>query len=93
MSSGVISIGPEHRVVIMNRRAEEILGMAARDVLNRDLRALPSPLGDLLFETLSRGRSVTRSETQLADLAHCAFAFDNSGWVMPSWRARSMTAV
>jgi nitrogen-specific signal transduction histidine kinase len=53
-------------VVIMNRRAEEILGMAARDVLNRDLRALPSPLGDLLYETLSRGHSVTRSEIQLA---------------------------
>jgi nitrogen-specific signal transduction histidine kinase len=66
MSSGVISIGPEQRVVIMNRRAEEILGMAARDVLNRDLRALPSPLGDLLYETLSRGRSVTRTEIQLA---------------------------
>ena len=66
MSSGVISIGPEQRVVIMNRRAEEILGMAARDVLNRDLRVLPSPLGDLLYETLSRGRSVTRSEIQLA---------------------------
>ena len=55
MSSGVVTIGPEQRVVIMNRRAEEILGMAARDVLNRDLRVLPSPLGDLLFETLSRG--------------------------------------
>jgi nitrogen-specific signal transduction histidine kinase len=66
MSSGVITIGPEQRVVIMNRRAEEILGMAARDVLNRDLRALPSPLGDLLFETLSRGRSATRTEIQLA---------------------------
>lgn len=66
MSSGVVSIGPEQRVVIMNRRAEEILGMAARDVLNRDLRVLPSPLGDLLFETLSRGHSVTRSEIQLA---------------------------
>jgi PAS domain S-box-containing protein len=66
MSSGVITIGPEQRVVIMNRRAEEILGMTAHDVLNRDLRALPSPLGDLLYETLSRGRSVTHSEIQLA---------------------------
>jgi signal transduction histidine kinase/DNA-binding response OmpR family regulator len=66
MSSGVVTIGPEQRVVIMNRRAEEILGMAARNVLNRDLRVLPSPLGDLLFETLSRGHSVTRSEIQLA---------------------------
>jgi len=66
MSSGVVTIGPEQRVVIMNRRAEEILGMTARDVLNRDLRVLPSPLGDLLFETLSRGHSVTRTEIQLA---------------------------
>jgi signal transduction histidine kinase len=66
MSNGVITIGPEERVLIMNRRAEEILGMAASDVLNRDLRALPSPLGDMLFETLSRGRTVTRAEVQLA---------------------------
>jgi signal transduction histidine kinase len=66
MASGVITISPEQKVVIMNRRAEEILGMAARDVLNRDLRVLPSPLGDLLFETLTRGRTVTRSEVQLA---------------------------
>jgi nitrogen-specific signal transduction histidine kinase len=35
-------------------------------VLNRDLRVLPSPLGDMLFESLSRGRSVTRVEVQLA---------------------------
>jgi nitrogen fixation/metabolism regulation signal transduction histidine kinase len=58
MSNGVITIGPDERVVIMNRRAEEILGMAARDALNRDLRVLPSPLGDLLFETLTRGRAI-----------------------------------
>ena len=60
MSNGVITIGPDERVVIINRRAEEILGMAARDALNRDLRVLPSPLGDLLFETLTRGRAVHR---------------------------------
>jgi PAS domain S-box-containing protein len=66
MSNGVITIGPDERVVIMNRRAEEILGMAARDALNRDLRVLPSPLGDLLFETLTRGRAIHREEVQLA---------------------------
>lgn len=66
MSNGVITISPEEKVVMMNRRAEEILGMAARDVLNRDLRVLPSPLGDLLFETLTRGRSLNHSELQLA---------------------------
>jgi nitrogen-specific signal transduction histidine kinase len=65
MSNGVITISPDEKVVMMNRRAEEILGIPARDVLNRDLRMLPSPLGDLLFETLSRGRALNRSEVQL----------------------------
>lgn len=66
MSNGVLTIGPDERVVIMNRRAEEILDIPARDVLNRDLRVLPSPLGDMLFETLSRSRAVNREEVQLA---------------------------
>ena len=66
MSNGVITIAPDETVVIMNRRAEEILGMSAKDVLNKDLRILPSPLGDLLFETLSRRRSANRTEVQLA---------------------------
>ena len=66
MSNGVITIGPDETVVIMNRRAEEILGSAAADVLHKDLRSLPSPLGDLLFETLTRSRSVTRIEVRLA---------------------------
>ncbi|HET8577552.1 MAG TPA: GAF domain-containing protein [Methylomirabilota bacterium] len=66
MSNGVITIGPDETVVIINRRAEEILGMAAKNVLGRDLRVLPSPLGDLLYETLTRGRAVTRAEMHLA---------------------------
>jgi PAS domain S-box-containing protein len=66
MSNGVITIAPDETVVMMNRQAEEILGMSAKDVLNRDLRVLPSPLGDLLFETLSRGRLVNRAEVHLA---------------------------
>jgi signal transduction histidine kinase len=66
MSSGVITIDPDERVVAINRRAEEILGMPARDVLHYDLRVLPSPLGDMLFEALSKGRPVARTEVQLA---------------------------
>jgi len=66
MSSGVITIGPDQKIVAINGRATEILGMPARDVLHHDLRVLPSPLGDMLFEALSKGRSVTRSEVQLA---------------------------
>ncbi|HEY7517409.1 MAG TPA: GAF domain-containing protein [Methylomirabilota bacterium] len=66
MSSGVITIGRDHRVGTMNRRAEEILGMSAQAVIRQDLRVLPSPLGDLLFDTLSSGRPQPRTEIQLA---------------------------
>jgi nitrogen-specific signal transduction histidine kinase len=66
MSSGVITIDPDEKVVAINGRASEILRMPTREVLHRDLRVLPSPLGDMLFEALSRGRSVTRVEVQLA---------------------------
>ncbi|MEX2224702.1 MAG: PAS domain-containing protein [Candidatus Rokuibacteriota bacterium] len=66
MSSGVITIDPDQKVVAINGRAAEILGMPPGEVLQRDLRVLPSPLGDMLFEALSKGRSVTRVEVQLA---------------------------
>ena len=66
MSSGVITIDPDEKVVAINGRAAEILGLSAREILNRDLRVLPSPLGDMLFEALTKGRSVTRAEVHLA---------------------------
>ncbi len=66
MSSGVITIGRDQRVGTMNRRAEEILALSATSVVNEDLRALPSPLGDMLYDTLRSGRSVARTEIQLA---------------------------
>src|SRR5262249_35401671 len=56
----------DQRVGTMNRRAEEILGLSAHAVVHQDLRVLPSPLGDLLFDTLSSGRAMPRTEIQLA---------------------------
>lgn len=66
MSSGVITIGRDHTVGLMNRRAEEILAIPAQGVIGQDLRVLPSPLGDILFDTLTSGNGATRSEVQLA---------------------------
>src|SRR5260370_34885453 len=66
MSSGVITIDPDEKVVAINGRAAEILGLSAREVLNGDLRVLPSPLGDMLFEGRAQGRSVTASAVHLA---------------------------
>jgi nitrogen fixation/metabolism regulation signal transduction histidine kinase len=65
MSSGLITIDRDERVSIMNRRAEQTLGLAADAILNRALRVLPSPLGDLLYESLRTSRRSERVEIQL----------------------------
>jgi PAS domain S-box-containing protein len=66
MSSGVVTIGRDQRVTTLNRRGEEILDLSAALVVGQDLRVLPSPLGDMLYDTLASGRPVARSELQLA---------------------------
>jgi signal transduction histidine kinase len=66
MSSGVITIGRDQRIGTINRRAEQILQLSGADVVKEDLRALPSPLGDMLFDTLRTGRAAGRHEIQLA---------------------------
>src|SRR5207249_616843 len=66
MSSGVITIGRDQRVGTMNRRAAEILDLPAQTVVGEDLRVLPSPLGDMLYDTLRSGRAVTGADLQLA---------------------------
>ncbi len=65
MSSGVVTIGRDHRIGTFNRRAEEILGLRAADVVRQDLRRLPSPLGDMIYEALSTGRTLPTTEIQL----------------------------
>ena len=66
MSSGVVTIGRDQKVGTLNRRAEEILDLSAAVVVGQDLRILPSPLGDMLYDTLASGRPAARSEIQLA---------------------------
>jgi nitrogen-specific signal transduction histidine kinase len=66
MSSGVISIGTDERIRIFNHRAAEVLGKAAAEMLYEDLRQIPSPLGDLLYETLHQGMAYHKYEVVLA---------------------------
>ncbi|MGH8071814.1 MAG: GAF domain-containing protein [Candidatus Entotheonellia bacterium] len=66
MSSGVISIGADERIRIFNHRAAEILGKTPAEVLHEDLRRIPSPLGDLLYETLHHGMTYHKCEIVLA---------------------------
>jgi nitrogen-specific signal transduction histidine kinase len=65
LQSGAITIDAGGRVTRFNHRAEEILKLSLGDVLGQDLRTLPSPLGDLLYETIRAGRELRLVEVQL----------------------------
>jgi nitrogen-specific signal transduction histidine kinase len=66
MSSGVISIDQEEKIRLCNHRAAQILGTTWADMVHQDLRSLPSPLGDLLYETLCDGKTYNNYEVVLA---------------------------
>jgi nitrogen-specific signal transduction histidine kinase len=66
MSSGVVAIGLDERVSTMNRRAAEILQLSAEATIGQDLRVLPSPLGDMLYQALRTGHPRPATEIQLA---------------------------
>ena len=65
LQSGAITIDAAGRVTRFNRRAEQILELSLGDVLGQDLRVLPSPLGDLLYETMRGGRELRLVEVEL----------------------------
>jgi nitrogen-specific signal transduction histidine kinase len=65
LQSGAITIDAAGRVTRFNRRAEQILDLSLGDVLGQDLRVLPSPLGDLLYDTMRGGRELRLTEVQL----------------------------
>lgn len=65
LASGAVTIDVGGRVTLMNRRAEDILGLPRDQVIGQDLRSLPSPLGDLLYETVRGGRELRREEVSL----------------------------
>ena len=65
MSSGVINIDRGEKVTFFNRRAGEILGKDASETLGKDLRHLPSPLGDMLFEALRGGKTYRKHTVEL----------------------------
>src|SRR6266511_2770753 len=63
--ASLITIGTDEKIRIFNHRAAEILGKPSTETLNEDLRNLPSPLGDLLYETLQRGVAYHKHEVVL----------------------------
>lgn len=68
MNSGVIAIDAEERIITFNPRAGEILALTPQHIIGRDLRLLPSPLGDLLYETLITGKARRKEEFEPASI-------------------------
>ncbi len=70
-TSGVISINVEQKITTCNPRAQKILNLdKSPDLRGKDIRKLPSPLGDLLFETLTQGTSHERKEIYIPAIKH-----------------------
>jgi nitrogen-specific signal transduction histidine kinase len=65
MNSGVITIDAEQKISVVNKKASEILALDGDKLIGKDLRNIPSPLGDILFETLSMGSIFNRYEATL----------------------------
>ena len=66
MGSGVITIGTDEKIRVYNHRAAEFLAKPGAEMIDEDLRHLPSPLGDLLYETLVHGVSYHKHEVILS---------------------------
>lgn len=65
MNSGMIAIDRDEKITIFNQQAAEILNLDAGEMVGSDLRSLPSPLGDILYETMMVGTSYKRSEVEV----------------------------
>ena len=65
MNSGVVAINKEEGINTFNPRAGELLAIRPQEAIGRDLRLLPSPLGDLLYETFTTGAALRKKEIEL----------------------------
>jgi len=62
MNSGVVAIDGRDKITIFNQRAAAIISTEADHMVGCDLRKLPSPLGDMLYESLLEGTSYHKQE-------------------------------
>jgi len=67
MHSGVIAVDRDAKVTIFNQKASEILKLNPLKIIGSDLKSLPAPLGDILYETMTSGTSYNRYEARLSD--------------------------
>jgi PAS domain S-box-containing protein len=69
IESGVIAVGPRRKIVLFNRAAELLAGVAAQTAFGRKVEELPAPLARLLAATVKDGQSRSQEEFALPDAA------------------------
>ena len=65
MGSGMVAISSDEKISIFNQQASDILGIDPAKIVGSDLRSLPSPLGDILYETMVTGNTYKRHEVSI----------------------------
>ncbi len=65
MTSGMIAIDKDEIITAFNQQASEILDLDSSDIMGKDLRTLPSPLGDILYDTMVGGTFYRRHEVEI----------------------------
>ena len=65
MNSGMIAIDSGEKITVFNQQASEILDLDSSDMVGKDLRNLPSPLGDILYETMKFDTAYKRHEVEI----------------------------
>ena len=66
MPTGTIVLGADHCISFVNAAAAMMINKPQSAIIGADLRVLPSPLGDLAYESLLRKVDVPRRELNLA---------------------------
>ncbi|HTS17871.1 MAG TPA: ATP-binding protein [Verrucomicrobiae bacterium] len=65
VQTGVVVVGQNNRILTVNQRACELLGIEENSVVGQDLRRLPSRVADIVFEVLQTGREIRLREVVL----------------------------
>jgi PAS domain S-box-containing protein len=67
IESGVVAVDATSQVILFNRAAEQLTGLAAERVRFQPLSVLPACVGGMLTETITDGGARTQPEVQLSD--------------------------
>jgi signal transduction histidine kinase len=65
VQTGVVVVGQNNRVLTVNRRACELLGIEEKSVVGQDTRRLPGRVADVVFEVLQTGGDIRQREVVL----------------------------